>query len=304
MAYRWSTGACKKLFGVSESTVDKILNGAFTSATTNWTANAGTTISSVAGGDSGNCLKIVNDGAAAGSCYQDITTKTGQLYRLKLKQKDGTAGGATYTGRVQIGSTADPDLTYDSGTITNAAWTAVVQMGLDGIYFIAPATTTRITLLNVGAGAGDNTTFDTVTCVSMSRSLQDIFKDCILEFRTGTQPTSANDAPTGTLLVTFYRDGVALGLNLGDAVSGGSNQGAIVSKSGSETWTGTAVANGTAGWWRLRTPGDGGGSSTSDERIDGSISTAGAELNMNDPVIVNGVLQAISQFQITLPGSA
>ena len=76
-----------------------------------------------------------------------------------------------------------------------------------------------------------------------------------------------------------------------------------MSKAGAETWTGTAGATGTAGWFRLQTAGDGGGSSSTDERLDGAISTSGAELNMSSTSIVATAVQAISTFQITIPAA-
>lgn len=86
----------------------------------------------------------------------------------------------------------------------------------------------------------------------------------VLEYRTGAQPASADDAPTGTVLAT-----IALPADAMAAAASGA-----VAKSG--TWQDTAAdASGTAGWARLRTSGDGGGSSTTDRRIDFSVSESG-----------------------------
>jgi hypothetical protein len=65
----------------------------------------------------------------------------------------------------------------------------------------------------------------------------------------GTQPTTANDAPTGTLLGTITNNGAPFvpgsatgGLRLDQDSSGRLTAGG--------TWTLTGVDTGTAGWWR------------------------------------------------------
>ena len=131
----------------------------------------------------------------------------------------------------------------------------------------------------------------------MAHSIQDLFMDGFIKIYSGSQPTNADDAPTGTLLCTIYSDGSAAGLEFDDSASG------TISKKSTETWTGTAVATGTAGWFRLQAVGDGGSSSSEDERIDGAIATSGAQLNMSSTSITSGAVQAVSTFQITLPAS-
>ena len=66
----------------------------------------------------------------------------------------------------------------------------------------------------------------------------------VIEFRTGTQPTSANDAVSGTLLATMTLPATAFG-----ASSSGS-----AAKAG--TWQATVIAAGTAGYARMRNTGD------------------------------------------------
>jgi hypothetical protein len=284
MALRLSTGLRNKQCGINTT---KITNGSFTSDTTGWTATDAT-LTSEAGGQSGNCLQIAETGGAnPGKAYQDITTKIGHLYYIELYFKKGTSD----SGKFMIGTTGDEDAIYDSGALTDAAW-AIKKM-----WFLATETTTRITLQSTDATAAETSLFDEVKVVSMSRSIQDIFKDGFIKIYTGAQPTSADDAPTGTLLVTIYSDGAVAGLEFDDAVAG------VLSKKGTETWSGTAGATGTAGWFRLQTQGDGGGSSTTDERIDGACGTSGAQLNMSSTTITSGAVQSISTFQLTLPAA-
>ncbi|MBF0608985.1 MAG: hypothetical protein HQL61_15720 [Magnetococcales bacterium] len=126
-------------------------------------------------------------------------------------------------------------------------------------------------------------------------SLQEIFYKGFIKIYTGSQPTTSNDAPTGTLLCTVYSDGTTAGLSFGEASSG------VLSKTVGETWSGTAVATGTAGWFRLVAPSDTGVSSTTEERLDGAVATSGAQLNMSSTSIVSGAVQTISTFSITMP---
>ena len=284
MALRLSTALRNQLLGI---VTDLITNGTFTTVTTGWTA-ATSTLSSEASGQSGNCLRVTETGSsAAGSAYQDITTKIGHTYKLSVYFKKGTAA----SGRVLIGTTASEDAIFASGALSDAAW------ALKEYVFIATATTTRITLESTDATAGEYSDFDTVACDCVDAGFQAIFKDGFINIYSGTQPTSADDAPSGTLLVTIYSDGAATGLEFDDASAG------VISKKSTETWSGTAVANGTAGYFRMYQAGDSGASSTTDCRLDGACATSGSQLNMSSLSISSGAVQTVSTFQITQPAA-
>jgi hypothetical protein len=281
MALRTSPGLKNKLLGIN---TNKLSNGAFASDTTGWTAVTAD-LTAAAGGQVTNCLQIAESGgAAAGQAYQDVTTKIGHLYRLDVYFKKGTADG----GKIMIGTTGDPNAIYESVALTDAAW------ALKQIWFLATATTTRITFESTDATAGETSLFDEAVLVSLSRSVQDIFKDCFIDIYTGSQPATANLAPSGTLIATIFSDGAAAGLEFDDAVAG------VLSKKSTETWSGPGIApGGTAGWFRLRAAGDLGTQNDTDERIDGAVATSGAELNMSSTAIVTGAVQTINTFTIT-----
>jgi hypothetical protein len=284
MAWRLSTGLRNKQAGLF---VEKITNGGFASVTTGWTAVAAT-LTSAASGQAGNCLSIAETGSSApGQAYQDITTIIGRLYRLTLYFKKGTADAGIY----MIGTTGDENAIYQSAALSDAAWTAYTT------YFVATATTTRITLQSTDATAAETSFFDTVSVMDIAGSFQDVFKDCVIKVYSGSQPASANDAPSGTLLCTFYSDGAAAGLEWGDAAAG------IISKAVAETWSGTAGNTGTAGWFRIQCLGDSAGSSTVEERLDGACATSGAEMNMSSTTITSGAVQTISAAALTFPAS-
>ena len=284
MALRLSTGLRNKLLGINNN---KITNGSFTSDTTSWTAVTAT-LTCEGSGQSGNCLKVAESGgSAAGSAYQDVTTKVGHLYYVELYFKKGTADN----GKFQIGTTSVPDSIYDSGNLSDAAW------ALKKNWFLATETTTRLTLITNDTTATESSFFDEVKFISLSRAIQDVFNKGFVRIYSGTQPTSADDAPGATTLVTLYSDGAAAGLSFNDA-SGG-----VIPKKSTETWSGIAVSTGTAGWFRLFAPGDALGSSSIDERIDGACATSGAQMNMSSTTITQDAVQTVSTFQLTLPAS-
>ncbi|NIT14179.1 MAG: hypothetical protein GTN99_08075 [Candidatus Dadabacteria bacterium] len=126
------------------------------------------------------------------------------------------------------------------------------------------------------------------------------FTACFINIYSGPQPASADDAITGsnTLLATIYSDGAALGLNFDAPVSG------TISKAAAETWSGTALASGTAAWFRLYEAGDTPANlSTTASRVDGSIGISGGDMNISNTTITVSAVQTITQFDVTLPAS-
>jgi hypothetical protein len=88
-----------------------------------------------------------------------------------------------------------------------------------------------------------------------------LMKGKSLKIYTGGQPPHADDATTGTLLVTV-----------------------------SDTEDCTCIATGTAGWARLTSQNDGGGSSTSDERVDFAVGTSGTEIIVSTTAFKKGMV--------------
>ena len=147
---------------------------------------------------------------------------------------------------------------------------------------------------------------ESVTIVALTGgSLRDIFKDGVLNIYSGSQPSSADAAVTGSLLCTitvssgaFVAGAVANGLEF-DAASEGA-----ISKLSTQTWSGTNLATGTAGYFRLfANATDTGVADTTYiyPRIDGAIATAGSELNLSSTSLVTGATLTIDTFTLTLP---
>ncbi|MEE4114405.1 MAG: hypothetical protein V2I40_16415 [Desulfobacteraceae bacterium] len=173
------------------------------------------------------------------------------------------ANGVTLTG-VAAGT-----LTFATGTVNTAE---------------AFAATTRIVACDGGA-------------------LKNVFQDGILKIYSGSQPASPDSAASGTLLLqitvsagAFVAGAFDNGLEFGDAASG------AIAKATGETWQGLGIAAGTAGWFRLcANATDAGAASTSLPRIDGSVGTSNADLNMTTTTITVGATYTVDSFTLTLP---
>lgn len=130
-----------------------------------------------------------------------------------------------------------------------------------------------------------------------------IFANGIIEVRTGTQPASADAAATGTLLGTVtlnsgaFTPGTATnGLTFAAAENG------AVSKSG--VWSFNGIADGTAGWFRLKGNAlDNDALSTTLPRLDGSIAVSGADMNLSNLTISVAAPNTIDSFTWTQPKS-
>ena len=127
-------------------------------------------------------------------------------------------------------------------------------------------------------------------------SLKSVLNLCFIDIYTGAQPGDANDAPTGTKLVTISNASGATGLTWEATATDG-----ILEKTAGETWSGVAVASANAGWFRIRLAADGLGSSTTDPRIDGQIANSGAQMNIPNVVVTSGGTFVVSNGSVTLP---
>lgn len=286
MPLRLSTGLRNKLLGQKTNLLS---NGSFDSATTGWTGS-GATLSSASGGQSGNCLTITNSGAAKGAAYADITTRVGRVYLLTYYFDLGTGAAG---GSIKIGTTADDDAIFTSPAAhTDTDWTQKM------VAFVATETTTRITLVNESTTSGETAKFDTLVCEELVEGLKNIMHGAKINIYSGSQPADADTAASGTLLVTISLSGGATGFSWDEPSAG------AISKPSGDTWQGTAVATGTAGWFRLYEDGDTpASSSTAFARIDGSVATSGGQLNMSSTAITSGAVQTISAATFTQPAS-
>lgn len=77
----------------------------------------------------------------------------------------------------------------------------------------------------------------------------------------------------------------------------------VIEKITADTWSGVVVADGTAGYFRLVTTEDLETDNTTDVRVQGSISTAGSEMNLSSVSLVTGATLTLSTFSVTFPAA-
>lgn len=128
--------------------------------------------------------------------------------------------------------------------------------------------------------------------------LKTIFAAGFIKIYGGTVPADADAAVTGTLLCTISNNSTGTGINFDTSASGG-----VLSKAPAETWSGTNAATGTATYYRHIAVGDDGTLSTSQARIQGLVSTVGADMNLSSVSLTSGASQAIDYYSVTLPAS-
>jgi len=175
-------------------------------------------------------------------------------------------------------------------------------------------------VLSVVAGIievpADSLTTESATSITVAfascrgGSFNDIFRNGVMRIFTLGQPTSADDAETGTLLNeisessgAFVSGAPEFGLNFGETAVG-----AVLAKAAGETWSGQAVATGIAGYFRFypndvdnHEGADGGGETKI--RFDGAIATSNAQLNMSNTNITQDGTTTIDNVAVTLPTS-
>lgn len=135
-------------------------------------------------------------------------------------------------------------------------------------------------------------------------SLADALADGVIHIYSGVQPTEGDAAETGTLLAiislasgAFTPGSPTNGINLDVAADG------IVSKAVAETWSGVAIADGIAGWFRHYDNAVDTGVSTTAIRYDGAIATSGSEIEMANTRLVTGGTITLDSYGVTLPAS-
>jgi len=112
----------------------------------------------------------------------------------------------------------------------------------------------------------------------------------------GSPPATADEAE-GTLLVSIGSAHADTHCHfLAAAVSG------VLSKD-ANVWSGVAGAGGTASYFRLVVNTDTGVLSTSEIRLQGTVGTSGADINMSSVTIVSGATQTIDTWDLTMPAS-
>ena len=113
----------------------------------------------------------------------------------------------------------------------------------------------------------------------------------------GAVPADA-DAALGAavLLTTISNNATATGLTMAAAASGG-----ILSKTVAEVWSGVNAASGAASFYRHTAVGDDGLLSTTQARVQGTVATAGADMNISSTALTAAATQAVDFYTLSLP---
>jgi len=137
--------------------ISRVANGTFTSGTTGWNT-VSSTIASVAGGVSGNCLEVTTTAANQG-VSQTVNLVIGRLYKMSYWVKAGTAG-----------SSASDAFMYDLGgnisalyATSSSQWQQVEQT------FRALSTSNAIRVLKGSAAVG-TMLFDNISIVEIAET--------------------------------------------------------------------------------------------------------------------------------------
>ena len=126
----------------------------------------------------------------------------------------------------------------------------------------------------------------------------------VLRVFSGTQPTDADSAETGTLLAEFTANSGVFtpgsntnGLEFDAPVDG------VISKKTSQTWSSLPVASGTAGWGRFYDNSRTTGSSTTAKRFDMACGVGTGEIRLSSTTITAGKTITIDSVAFTQPKS-
>ena len=120
----------------------------------------------------------------------------------------------------------------------------------------------------------------------------------------GSAPATADAAETGTILLQITDSAGAF--TAGTATNGLEFDAVVTGKLSAlttQTWQDAALATGTAGYCRLYDNAHITGSSTSSIRLQGTVGTSGAELNISSTSLTVGATTTVDTFDITVPAS-
>jgi hypothetical protein len=218
------------------------------------------------------------DAAIAGTLLATITLNAG-VFTPEVQAVGSvalTGGGAGSVNTITVDAISIlPAAVPFNGTLAQTALDVIsaINDNSKNTKFVAsftlPATITLTAKPGLGT-QGNGVVVSTVTTIT----------------KTDTDLTGGTDAANG---LTF------------DDASGG-----VISKPATTVWSGIAAQTGTAGWFRmLGSVADAGVADSAETfiRLDGTVATSGADLNMSNTNFVAGATQTLSTFSFTMPAA-
>lgn len=221
---------------------------------------------------------------------------TGTTYAFE--DGTGTSGADRITdsgnGFVTDGYVAGDYITVAGSTSNNVAGKKVSLVAAGYLEIPAASLTTEVAGDQVIIGAG-----------SSGGSMDELLRDGVIEIYTGTQPSTADLAETGTKLLRITISSGAFtpgtptnGLNLNGSSSG------VVPKESGDVWSGVGLADGTAGWFRYYSNAYTTGASTTAVRFDGVCGVGSGELRMSSLSIATSATTTVDAATITQPAAS
>jgi hypothetical protein len=140
-----------------------VSNGTFDSNTTGWSAGNSATLSKAAGGNSGDCLKVLENGTGNPNALATISnTVVGRTYRLEFYHHDNDSTANTPKYQVSNASTGDDIIAIRNvASMTNATTTWIKETSSD---FVATHTSLYLRLYNTASSSsGEAYYFDDVS---------------------------------------------------------------------------------------------------------------------------------------------
>lgn len=219
---------------------------------------------------------------------------------------DGGAGDDTIT------SSANNFITkgfHVGQTVTLANCTTGAN---DGSYVITGVAAGTLSFATGSWTTGEVFAAATTATANDSGSFADIFSGGCMRIYSGSQPVTADAAETGTLLIEISLGSATFvpatgagsstyGLQLQMMADNSGYTQTTLSKKASETWSGVAIATGTAGYARLYDKRRTTGASYTARRIDLGVATSGSQVTMPSVSIVAAATTTLDACEITLP---
>jgi len=215
------------------------------------------------------------------------------------------SGSAPSTADLAPTGTLLCTITKSSGTVsadeTNEGKISVVTI-------TAADLLTTVTIGGVAHTVNDGAAVMTTTAIAIALA-QDINQNSVDAIAVATGDAATLNVMSRTEGVTFTCVGTTncsvadkVAITREDTIQFGEAADGAIAKA-VETWSGTNLATGTAGYFRMVTSSDLGTENETDKRIQGACATSGGELNMSNVSLVIGATTTIDTFEITFPAS-
>lgn len=119
----------------------------------------------------------------------------------------------------------------------------------------------------------------------------------VIRVYNGPIPATADAALSGnTLLVVISNNSTGAGITMNTTSASG-----VLGKNPAEVWSGTVVANGTPTFYRYSPLTDDFSLSTTAKRLQGTVGSAGFDLNFANTAFVAGEVKRVDTFDIAQP---